>query len=171
MDEPRARLRLNLAQGEVEIEGSESFVARYAERFDALLARLPLRDDAPASPVAAAPPALPAPAASDAASPPTPARDDQHFGLLLQALPRSASDVDRILLAGYHVQRFSADKSFGTGEANALLVEQGIKVGNPSQCVKQNLIARRVFRHQRRYRLSQVGQEHLRQLLGPSFPG
>ncbi len=170
MDEPRARLRLNLSQGEVEIEGSERFVARYAERFDALLARLPLRDDA-AVPLAAAAPALPAQAAPDAPLPLAPARDDQHFGLLLQALPRSASDVDRILLAGYHVQRFSADKSFGTGEANALLVEQGIKVGNPSQCVKQNLIARRVFRHQRRYRLSQVGQEHLRQLLGPSFPG
>ena len=56
-----------------------------------------------------------------------------------------------------------------TGEANTLLTDQGIKVGNPSQCVKQNLVAKRVFKHQRRYRVSQTGLDQLRQLLGPVF--
>ena len=36
----RARLRVNLAQCEFEVEGSEAFVRTYAERFDALLDRL-----------------------------------------------------------------------------------------------------------------------------------
>lgn len=157
MDEPRARLRINLSQGEFEVEGSETFVTRYIERIDALFTRLSDGERA-------LPP--PAPAAANAAD----VSPAHRFAVLLEGLPRSATDVDRILLAGYHVQSRSPDKSFGTGEANALLVEQGIKVGNPSQCVKQNLVARRVFRHQRRYRLSQTGIEHLRQVLGTALP-
>jgi hypothetical protein len=33
------------------------------------------------------------------------------------------------------------------------------------------VVARRVFRHQRRYRVSQIGTDHLRQLLGAGFQG
>jgi hypothetical protein len=51
------------------------------------------------------------------------------------------------------------------------LTEQGVKVGNPSQCVKQNLLAKRVFKHQGRYRVSQIGLDHLRQLIGAALPG
>ena len=152
-DHQRARVRINLAQGEVEVEGSEAFVRGYAARIAALLDRL---DDvgAPAArPVAATPPG-----GNGAA--------ERTFGEILQALPRAASDVDRILLAGHHAQSRHADRSFATGDANALLTEQGVKVGNPSQCVKQNLIAKRVFKHQGRYRVSQQGVDHLRQLLG-----
>ena len=90
---------------------------------------------------------------------------------MLHRLPRAASDVDRILAAGYFAHVRSADKSFSTGEANVLLTEQGIKVGNPSQCVKQNLTAKRVFKHLGRYRVSQTGLEYLRQMLGDDLPG
>jgi hypothetical protein len=94
---------------------------------------------------------------------------DMSLGELLHHLPRSATDVDRMLLAGHFIQSRSGDTSFGTGEANALLAEQGVKIGNPSQSVKQNVVARRVFRHQRRYRVSQIGIDHLAQLLGPAL--
>jgi hypothetical protein len=153
----RARLRVNLAQSEFEVEGSEAFVRTYAERFDALLDRLGrAQPDAPV-----ADPARPqnAVAVSVAAN----------LGELLHHLPRSATDVDRILLAGHFAQSRSADASFATGEAHDLLTEQGVKIGNPSQSVKQNLVAKRVFRHQRRYRVSQIGIDHLAQLLGPAF--
>jgi hypothetical protein len=154
----RARLRVNLAQSEFEIEGSEAFVRTYAERFDALLDRLgrvpAAAQDAPAVPPPCAP-EMPASAKS--------------LGELLHHLPRSATDVDRMLLAGHYAQSRSSDASFGTGEANALLTEQGVKIGNPSQSVKQNLVAKRVFRHQRRYRVSQIGIDHLVQLLGPAL--
>ena len=163
MDGPRARLRINLAEREFEVEGSEAFVKAYAERFDALLARLDERGAA--EPEAASEP-RPAPARAPAS-----AQGAETFGELLHHLPRSASDVDRILLAGHFAQRRGPDASFSTGEANELLTEQGIKVGNPSQCVKQNLIAKRVFKHLRRYRVSQTGVDHLRQLLGGAFPG
>lgn len=159
MDEARAKLRINLAQREFEVEGSESFVRTYVDRLDQLLGRL---GDQPV----AAPPPDPGAAPENNVLPAT-----QSFGELLHRLPRAASDVDRMLIAGHFVQQRAADNAFSTGEANALLTEQGIKVGNPSQCVKQSLLAKRVFKHQGRYRVSQIGADHLRQLLGARVPG
>jgi hypothetical protein len=93
--------------------------------------------------------------------------EESHLlGELLARMPRAATDVDRVLVAGYFAQQNGADNGFGTGEVNALLAEQGIAVGNPSQCVKQNLLAKRIFKHQGRYRISQIGLDYLRQLLG-----
>jgi hypothetical protein len=159
VDERRARLRINLAQREFEVEGSESFVRTYAERLDQLLGHL---SEAPAGPSKA--PAAATPKGDGLAEAST-------FGELLQGLPRAASDVDRMLIAGYFAQQRGTDNGFGTGEANGLLTEQGVKVGNPSQCVKQNLLAKRVFKHQGRYRVSQIGLDYLRQLLGVALPG
>ena len=159
MDEQRAKLRINLAQREFEVEGSESFVRAYAERLDQLLARL---TEQPAA----------APKAPGSIRPDGDALPDAGtFGELLQRLPRTATDVDRMLVAGYFAQQQGADNGFATGEANTLLTEQGVKVGNPSQCVKQNLLAKRVFKHQGRYRVSQIGLDHLRQLVGAVLPG
>jgi hypothetical protein len=158
LSEQRARLRINLSQGEFEVEGSEAFVSGYVSRFETWLVRL---DDAvatgkPPATLAAAPSVRPA---------------AESFGELLQHLPRAASDVDRMLLAGYFAHLQSADRSFATGEASALLTEQGIKIGNPSQCVRQSLAAKRVFKHQGRYRVSQTGADHLRQMVGDALPG
>jgi hypothetical protein len=152
----RARLRVNLAQSEFEVEGSEAFVRTYAERFDALLDRLGHHSAKPGEP----PPADARPASTPALS-----LDNTSLGELLHHLPRSATDVDRMLLAGYVAQARAPDKAFSTGEANTLLTEQGVKIGNPSQSVRQNLVSKRVFRHQRRYRVSQIGIDHLAHLL------
>ena len=158
-DAQRAKLRINLAQREFEVEGSENFVRAYAERLDQLLGWLTQQTAA-------------------AAGSPPPVRPDGDglaaagtFGELLQLLPRTATDVDRMLVAGYFAQQGGADNGFATGEANHLLTEQGVKVGNPSQCVKQNLVAKRVFKHQGRYRVSQIGLDYLRQLVGTRLPG
>ena len=75
-----------------------------------------------------------------------------------------------MLVAGYFAQQNGADSGFGTGEANTLLTEQGVKVGNPSQCVNRTS-AKRVFKHQGRYRISQIGLHYLRQLMGAALPG
>lgn len=143
------RLRINLSAREFEVEGSEAFVRSWAERFSDLLERL---DDLP----------VPEPVGPE----PTSAQGAETFGEVLHRLPRTVTDVDRILVAGHFAQMQRADRSFATGEANALLTEQGIKVGNPSQCVKQNLVARRIFKHEGRYRIAQQGLDHLRRLLG-----
>jgi hypothetical protein len=155
VDERRAKLRINLAQREFEVEGSESFVKAYAERLDQLLARLTQPSEMPSG----------APPEGDGLA------EAGTFGELIQRLPRAATDVDRMLIAGYFAQRNGADHGFGTGEANTLLTEHGAMVGNPSQCVKQNLLAKRVFKYEGRYRVSQIGLDYLRQLLGVALPG
>jgi hypothetical protein len=158
----RARLRVNLATREFEVEGSEAFVQEQAQRLEALLQAfepidLPL---APADP----PEAAPAPPASRPAA-------LGEFGDFILRLPGSATDVDRMLASGFYVQSQSDDDAFGTSDANRRLVEQGVKLGNPSQCVRQSLVARRVFLVKRgRFRVSQIGRQHLRQLMGPLVP-
>ena len=164
MDGTRTRLKINLSQGEFEVEGSEAFVTRYAERIDALFAGLGNGGALDRPPETAA-----APSAKPVNGELFKAEAPDNIGEWLEHMPRSSTDVDRMLLAGYFAQLRSGDQSFGTGEANTLLTDQGIKVGNPSQCVKQNLVAKRVFKHQRRYRVSQTGLDQLRQLLGPVF--
>jgi hypothetical protein len=76
------------------------------------------------------------------------------------------TDVDRVLFAGYIVERRSIDAGFTPGEANAVLSKYGVKIGNAIQCLKQNLLAKRVFKHEGRYRVSQIGLDHLRHLVG-----
>jgi hypothetical protein len=39
----RSRIRINLAQSEIEVEGSETFIAGFRPQIDALLERLPAR--------------------------------------------------------------------------------------------------------------------------------
>jgi len=145
-----ARIKLDLGPRCLEIEGNEDFVREMLDRYEALL-------DPPSA------------AAADAAG--EPGRGDGaglgSFGEFIQKLPTSATEVDRMLAAGFWVQRRSADDAFATAEASRRLAEQGIKLGNPSQCVRQSLAARRVFAVQRgRFRVSQSGRHHLRQLVG-----
>lgn len=163
----RARLRVNLAQREFEIEGSEAFVREQSERLEALLQALEPLEPAP-------PRAEPAEPTLPFADPPpkpagTPALGE--FGDFILRLPSSATDVDRMLAAGFFVQSQSDDDAFGTSDANRRLVEQGVKLGNPSQCVRQSLVAKRVFLVKRgRFRVSQIGRQHLRQLMGALVP-
>ena len=155
-----ARLRVNLAQREFEVEGSEAFVRDYAARIEALLERLGSAGEPQSAP--AADPA--AAAAADATPEPAEATP---FGELLQSLPRTATDVDRMLLAGVFLQRRAVERAFATADANRLLLEHGVKLGNPSQSVKQNLVAKRAFAVQRgRYRVARGGLAHLEQLTG-----
>ena len=154
----RGRLRINLSQREFEVEGSEEFVRSFADRIGELLdlldvGGLPVAVNEAEAPAAASPEAL------------------GSFGEFLLRLPSSATDVDKMLAAGYFVQVGSADDAFTTADANRRLTEQGIKLGNPSQCVKQSLLAKRVFMVSKgRYRVSQPGRAYLRQLLGPLVP-
>jgi hypothetical protein len=161
----RARLRINLSQREFEVEGSEAFVQSFALRVQELL------DDIES----AVPIALPAPEA-DVRVPEPPSASPSpssfgSFGEFIMRLPSSATDVDKMLAAGFYVQQASSDDAFGTSDANKRLTEQGIKLGNPSQCVKQSLLARRVFMISKgRYRVSQPGRAYLRQMLGSVVP-
>lgn len=155
----RSRVRINLAQAEVEVEGSEAFIAGFRPQLEALLERVVA--------VQASQPEKPAvPATASLVSPVAPPRVGlPPFGEYLHFLPQSATEVDRMLAAGFYLQQLAADDSFATGDANKRLAEHGIKIGNASQCVRQSLAARRVFAVARgRFRVSQQGRSYLRQL-------
>jgi hypothetical protein len=82
-------------------------------------------------------------------------------------LAKNASQSDKILLAGSFAAQGTGDKTFSTSEASALLVEQGIKLSNPSQSLKNNLAAKRVFKQGNRFRVSKIGEDHLKTFFRP----
>jgi hypothetical protein len=150
-------VHLDLGQRAFEVEGSEAFVRELVERLEEVLQVYGAAEPAPVVEAVAAPQAE------------TPSLGS--FGEFVQKLPGSATEVDRMLAAGYWSQRQSVDDAFATADANRRLVEQGVKLGNPSQCVRQSLTAKRVFAVQRgRFRVSQLGRQYLRQLMGDAIP-
>ena len=163
----RTRLRISVAGREFEVEGSEQFVREFVPRIESLLEYLGDLAAAPPEPVPPPPSATGGGNGASATYESSAGGSVGSFGEFMLRLPSSATDVDRMLAAGFFVQQSAPDDAFGTADANKRLTEQGIKLGNPSQCVKQSLIAKRVFMVQRgRYRVSQHGRAHLRQLLG-----
>lgn len=150
-----ARIRINLAQRELEIAGSTAFVERYADRIENMLGQLLEPTSQIADPV-------PAPIATQEA-----VSELGSFGEYLHRLPNSATEVDKVLAAGFYCEATSTEGSFATAEANRRLLEHGIKVGNASQCVKQSLTARRVFTMAKgQYKVSQDGRRYLQRLMG-----
>ncbi|MCB1885683.1 MAG: hypothetical protein KDG89_17115 [Geminicoccaceae bacterium] len=169
----RARVRINLAQREVEIEGGEAFVEGFTARIEDLLARL---GEAPSG--SAAEDGLPLfqPHLTDPSATAAEDKEGLHpdmgpFGEYLHHMPSTSTEVDRMLASGFFLQQSATDQTFATGDANKRLAEHGIKIGNPSQCVRQSLMAKRVFMVSRgRYRVSQQGRTYLRQLMGSVIP-
>jgi hypothetical protein len=153
----QARIRLSLTTGEFEVEGTEAFVAKYAEPINELIERLRERRlQTPAESTGGSSTST----STTSGSPP------KEFGEALHGLPKSATGTDQILLAGLYAQRESADSTFSTGEANQLLVGQGIKLTNPSQSLKNALTAKRAFKVGKRFRLSKTGEDHINGLTG-----
>lgn len=153
-----ARIHVNLTTGELEIEGSESFVAQYADSIESVLERL--RNDSPSSAVLA-----PQPTATATGAAPTPASrsGEEPFGEVLHSLS-SKSGTDQILLAGYHIGKISTDGTFSTIDAHKLLIEQGVKLSNASQSLKNNVTAKRAFKVGSRYKVAKSGIDYLKTL-------
>lgn len=154
MVERTNRIRVAVGDLELELEGDQEFIARYAEVVDALLGALRTR---PAERRADVGKPARAPKAGDLTI--------GEFGEQLGGFPKAATATDQVLLAGRFAQLASDDNTFATKDANALLLEQSVKVGNPSQCMTNNLKAKRVFKVGDRYRVSKPGEEHLASLL------
>jgi hypothetical protein len=154
------RIRISLAAGELEVEGTNEFVAQYQDAIQTMLERLETRDLA----------AVLTTAPSAAAAPPGGSTRTiaaaEEFGEVLASLPDRASGTDKMLVAGWFVQKSHPDATFSTGEAGQLLVGQGEKLANPSQSLKNNLAAKKVFKVGSRYKVSRMGEDHLRTLLG-----
>ncbi len=150
------RIRISLASGELEVEGTLEFVDKYEKSIKDMLRRLeeepiPVRK----------PREVGARAVSAAGS-----DDIGDFGEVLHGLPKSATGADQMLVAGWFAQKASTDNAFTTADGNKLLVGQAVKLSNPSQAMRGNLAAKRVFKVSGdRWRISKQGDEHLKTLL------
>lgn len=158
MDTQKSRLRINLKEQELEVEGSEEFVREYAEKFEHLLSALGDLSGSTAIPEALS--------ATPLAQQKVPSKLPSAFGEYLLQFPRSITDIDRMLIAAYYIQSNDPDIVFTTRSANTLLKEQGVKVANAADCVKKSTKTKRVFTVERgKYRVSQTGIEHINSLL------
>jgi hypothetical protein len=150
----RTRVRVSLQAGELEVEGSESFVAGYADAIDALIARVRVEE-----------PSVEAPSRdTNGTRASVGLHDDGEFPEALHRMS-SSSGTDQILVAGSFARKNHADGTFSTTEANALLLEQGIKLANASQSMANNLKAKRVFRAGKTWKISRTGEEYIKTLV------
>lgn len=162
MEEKTARIRINVSAGEIEVEGTETFVREYAEKFEILLKSL----KEPPPQVAPVRMTLP-----EQELVPTKTDMPAVFGEYLQQFPKSTTDIDRVLIAAYFVQSQDPDTCFfTTRNANNLLTEQGFKVANASDCVKKSIKTKRVFvvdkaKRKCKYRVSQPGIDYINGLM------
>lgn len=159
-----ARLHINLSTGEIELEGTVSFVSQYADSIGALLDRLVSSD--PSQTLTS--PGVAAQGTSGTATQPQVAvAEEMPFGEVLHSLS-SKSGTDQILLAGHYAGMASTDGTFSTNEAHKLLIEQGVKLSNASQSMKNNLTAKRAFKVGSRFKVAKSGLDYLSTLGVPS---
>jgi hypothetical protein len=151
------RVRVSLVAGELEIEGDEEFVAKYEADLKDILRRL--KEQPVPQPVGGKVGVRPSGGAVGTGT-------AKEFGEAIHSLPKGSSGTDQILVAGYYAATGSTDGTFATSEANSLLVEQGIKLSNPSQALKNGLAAKRVFKVGKRFKLSKTGDDSIRSFIG-----
>ena len=156
MADSRYRLRVVPATGEFEIEGSEQFVKEFWGELQPLIDR-----DRGTH-------AQESPRHAEASSQEVKAEGEvpETFGEYLSHFGKGLSGTDQILVAGHFQQTKSEGNVFTTGEANGLLMDQGVKLSNPSQSVKNNVDRNNVFKVAgRSFRVSKTGLEHIAALL------
>jgi len=150
------RLSFNLTTREIEIEGSESFVREYFEKYKDII-DTQLKNSSPSntsSEVRKKEEILP----SDYEFP-------SSFGEYLHTFKSPLKHVDEILIAGYFVQKNSEDKAFTTEAANKLLIEQGIKLANAADSVNSNKGSKRIFvKTKGVFQVSKTGEEYIASL-------
>jgi len=167
--ENKAKIRINLNLREFEIEGSETFINSYFAKIESFLEILKT-----------APPITPEPKAhhkeKDGAEAKTAKATTFHkgnsdsvpetFGEYYHEMPKKSKEADKILLAGHFIQSKSDDNLFSTREANASLLEQGVKLSNPTVFVGQCEKAKHIIKISKGiFRVSKTGLEHIGELL------
>lgn len=152
------RIRVAVGGCELELVGTAEFIDSHSVAIAMMLERVENASSDIVETTTPGPPSLPG--ASNAA-----AISDMEFGQALLLLPDSASGTDQILLAGQFAQSQSDDSTFSTRDASQMLMEQGIKLANPSQSIRNNSDQKRVFKVGKRFRVSADGQRYVEGLL------
>ena len=161
------RVRINLASGEIEIQGSEEFVERQLSNLESLISTVSLsrgfRSQSPSLTEVQVVKEI-------ERATPTGFQLPDTFGEWLSQFPRDTNDNDKALIAAYYIQSNSETNEFKTLEVNKILQEQGVKLANTSNSIKRLISRKFAFTTRKEgkinyYRLSQNGQAHLMSLL------
>jgi hypothetical protein len=167
--ENKAKIRINLNLREFEIEGSEAFINSHSAKIESFLEILKT-----------APPIVTEPKAHHKENEVTevkPAKTvsthkassediPETFGEYYHEMPKKSTESDKILLAAHFVQSKSDDNLFTTKESNAALLEQGVKLSNPTVFVTRCEKAKHIIKISKgKFRVSKTGLEHIKELL------
>lgn len=161
MEEKKARIRINFSAHEIELEGSETFISEYLDKFEDVIESFkgkPIKktkkeDETPLGKVKQVIKDVP-----------------KEFGEYLQRFPK-VSKEKRMLIAAYFDQKHSDDNTFETAKASSLLEEQGIKVTNPAQAISRHKGKKRLYVVLgSKFRVSEDGEEFIQKLMSEDKP-
>lgn len=153
MEDNRLKIRVNRQLGEIEIEGLPKAVAEWWEKLSPML-----HGGGQPAPNARSDtlPMLAGPSGSGA---------PDIFGEFFSEFRSDITDVDKVLVAACFAQTKDPDRVFSTKSANELLIDQNIKVGNASECVRRLIHTKRAFViSDGKFRLSASGLEYVKSL-------
>lgn len=89
----------------------------------------------------------------------------EFFGEFYSEFRSDVTDVDKVLVAAAFVQSGDQERVFTTKAVNQALLDQNVKITNPSQCVRRLIDTKRAFVVPGgKYRVSASGFEHLNSL-------
>ena len=161
-NDKRVRLRINLINGEFEIDGNSDFIIEhFGERINSYLDII--QSDKGIN-------------KENAIIRPNPNKSEilvgtipDNFGEYFNKFSKSISNVDKLLIASYFIQSTQESKSFLVKDASDLLIEQGIKLSNSAAFNNLNLNTKRIFKLTgKAFRVSDIGKEYIKNLLNNS---
>lgn len=155
-----AKIKISLIAREIEIEGTEEFIKSQSDKIDrflALLVHTPMK----ASVI------KPATNEEVKVNDLLKENDDiSSFGEYFHKLSKTATDLEKILIAGHFAQTKSTDNTFTTREASSLLLEQAVKLPNASTSLKRNVRSKHLIVISKgKFRVSQEGLDYINKLI------
>ena len=153
-----ATIRVNFQSREFEVSGSEQFVRDHLKELWELVDTEKPRSTLDHGDTSA-----------QDRNPPTTDGLPAEFGEYYHCFACDLTDNDKVLIGAAYLQYHDDDNQFSTHAINDLLRAHGIKISNPSLCVKRSVANRRVFSLTKRsFRVAELGRTHLAELRNKS---
>lgn len=144
MEQKSAKIRINLSQAEIEIEGTEEFVEKHLKKVEEYLKLSETEGSLK--------PAAKASISSETSHPTIPKKSDGNekqlpeiFGEWIHKMPSNATDQVKVLFAGYYIQKHNEGNCFNASSVNQLLKEHGIKIANTSTTIRRLSDGKKIF--------------------------